>query len=359
MPAEIFFAYPDPAATPLLGDLLVSARFISSGAPLPAELDPLVPTGALKVSPSHLGELGDGVAARLYADGEDVSREAEELLRRGHQVRSLPTLGPPGPSVPCGPLFARRILVTRPSAQAGTLLSALRLRGALPSLLPAVRIAPPVDDGPAEAALQILPTFRYMVLTSQNAVDAFFEALDARGADIRQIGGAHLLAVGAATAARLQARGLQAEVGRTGTALGLAEQLAGRTAPGERALVLGPDPPDEELLRALRDIGLAADAAPLYRTVAGASPGQVAQVLAAPRPDAVLFHSPSAVRATLAALPSGHLRAVPAVAIGPRTADACRTLGLAVAAVAAEPSLSGVLLALRTALGTEPVPPKE
>lgn len=350
MAAEVFYAYWDPAATPLLMDLLDCAPVVAASSVLPPAVEMYLHPQAQRVSPQvALLQLG-GVVARLYGAGEELAGEARGFRLRGHEAMSLGTLGPPGPTLPPPPFAGRRVLVTRAAAQAGALLSALRLRGAEPLLLPALRIAPALDVRSLEAALERVGAYRYMLFTSQNAVQNFFAALDAKAIDVRRVGDAQLMAVGAATALALRARGLLAEIARESTAAGLAAQLAGRVRPGDRALVLGPEPPDAALLRALSDLGLQADAVAMYRTVRGVDERDAAALMRQGPPDAVLFYSPSAVQATVAALKDGYLGGVPAVAIGPTTGAACVELGLRPAAEATSPGLAGVLAALRQVL---------
>ncbi len=350
MPAEIFYAYWDPAATPLLTELLDAAPVVAAAGPLPAELELYRHPQAQRVSPRVAMLRQEGMVARLYGDGEELADEAAEYRARGHEATTLPTLGPPGPELGAPALYGRRVLVTRAAAQSGALLGALRLRGAEPVLLPSLRIAPALDQRPLDAALQRVGTYRYILFTSQNAVQNFFAALDAKAVDVRRLGDARLLAVGAATALALRARGLVAEIARVGTAMGLASQLQGRVRVGDRALLLGPEPPDTALVQALWDQGLQVDTVPIYRTLRGVPEDAAASLTRAGAPDAVLFYSPSAVQATVAALPERFLAKVPAVAIGPTTGAACLELGLKVAAQSETPGLAGILAALRLVL---------
>ncbi len=350
MSAEIFYAYWDPGATPLLADLLDAAPIVAATAPVPTALELYLHPQAQRVAPRVAMLRQEGIVARLYGDGEELEAEAVAFIARGHEATTLATLGPSGPHLAEPALLGRRVLVTRAAAQAGAVLGALRLRGAEPVLLPALRIAPALDQRPLEAALERVGTYRYILFTSQNSVQNFFAALDAKAVDVRRLGDARLLAVGAATALALRARGLLAEIARTGTAMGLASQLQGRVRVGDRALLLGPEPPDAQLLQALWDQGLQVDAVPIYRTLRGAAQHDAAAVLRQGRPDAVLFYSPSAVQATTAALPAGYLDGVPAVAIGPTTSAACLELGLKLAAQAESPGLAGILAVLRQVL---------
>ena len=101
------------------------------------------------------------------------------------------------------PLFAQTVLVTRSRAQASRLSAALRELGAGVIESPTIRIEPPADLGPLEAALRRVGEFDWLVLTSPNGVAAVLDRLDALGLDGRALGGVKIAAVGAATAATL------------------------------------------------------------------------------------------------------------------------------------------------------------
>jgi uroporphyrinogen-III synthase len=90
-----------------------------------------------------------------------------------------------------------------------------------------------------------------------------------------------------------------------------------------------------------------------YRTVPAAGPPDGA-LDALAQADALTLASPSAVDAYLALrTPGGHALPVPGavVCVGPVTAEAARRAGLAVAAVAAEPTPAAFVEAVAAALG--------
>src|SRR5437764_1873961 len=64
------------------------------------------------------------------------------------------------------PLFGKRVLVTRPRHQAGTLGERLIELGAVPLLLPTVEVRPPTDWGPVDRALGSLGQYAWIVFTS-------------------------------------------------------------------------------------------------------------------------------------------------------------------------------------------------
>lgn len=68
-------------------------------------------------------------------------------------------------------LQGRRILVTRPAAQAGTLAQLIRAQGGEPVLFPLLAISPADDSQPMQQAIARLDDYSIAVFISPNAVD--------------------------------------------------------------------------------------------------------------------------------------------------------------------------------------------
>ncbi len=110
------------------------------------------------------------------------------------------------------PLAGRRIVVTRTREQASQLGHELAELGADVLTLPTIRIVPPTDRKDFAAAVVDSPHYDWLIFSSPNGVQRFFEAFFAVYEDIRELGGARLAAVGAATAAELKKHGLMVDV---------------------------------------------------------------------------------------------------------------------------------------------------
>src|SRR6266480_7017383 len=80
-----------------------------------------------------------------------------------------------------GSLKGRRIVVTRAREQAGDLIRALEDHGAEAVLAPVIRIQPLENLGSLRAALTGLSAYRWVVFTSQNAVQIVLDRLVAWG----------------------------------------------------------------------------------------------------------------------------------------------------------------------------------
>src|SRR6185503_18991643 len=104
-------------------------------------------------------------------------------------------------------LTNKRVLITRPRAQAEGFARALRALGAQPIFFPVIEIIPPDDYSALDFAIQSLEQYDWLVFTSVHGVEAFFKRLEALG--IKSIPpGLHVAAVGSRTERFLSEHGL-------------------------------------------------------------------------------------------------------------------------------------------------------
>lgn len=259
-------------------------------------------------------------------------------------------------------LRGRTILVTRARHQAGRLSAELCAAGAEVVEIPAIAMAPPESWEPLDRALSNLSQYRWLILTSANAV----EALSSRMAEL-QIGTqklAHLqiAAVGPATAKALRERGLAVAITPAEyVAESLVEALGDRTR-GERVLLARAAVARDVIPDALRAGGATVDVADAYRTVIPPDSVTAIRTLFAQRtffaekagiPDAATFTSSSTVTNFLALLAEAGLQrpqGLRAVSIGPVTSRTLRENGWEPAAEADPHNLAGLVAAVIGAL---------
>jgi len=104
-------------------------------------------------------------------------------------------------------LTNKRVLITRPRAQAEGFARALRAAGAEPIFFPVIEIVPPDDYSALDFAIRNLEGYDWLVFTSVHGVEAFFKRLEAL--DIKKIPPRlHVAAVGSRTARFLSEHGL-------------------------------------------------------------------------------------------------------------------------------------------------------
>lgn len=107
------------------------------------------------------------------------------------------------------PLIGKTVLVTRAAGQSSKFSEHLIAAGASVIEMPAMEIGPPSSWQALDDAITNLSNFDWLILTSTNAVDYFFERLIHQGKDIRTIPAIKIAVVGEKTAQSLKQRCLQ------------------------------------------------------------------------------------------------------------------------------------------------------
>ena len=234
-------------------------------------------------------------------------------------------------------LQGRRIVVTRAREQAADLVRALEARGAEAVVAPVIRIQPVENLAPLRAALTRLSSYRWVVFTSQNAVQIVFDSLAGWGGDVSAsaFAATQVAAIGSVTAESLRRRGITpALVPDEFVAEALVDALVGAGAhslAGSRVLVPSAEDARDVLREGLRRHGAIVENVAVYRTVPaqGDFTDLIGQIKAK-RIDAVTFTSSSTVRSFVDLIgpeTAGSGRFVSAT-IGPITAATARELGL-------------------------------
>jgi uroporphyrinogen III methyltransferase/synthase len=334
--------------------------FLMGAATLPQIVEKLVEHGRPTATPVAVIRWGTTPAQQV------VTGTLADIVRRVKQAR----LEPPAVTVvgevvrlretlrwfdspQARPLFGKRVLVTRTRQQASALSDLLRQEGAEPIELPALELVPRDDPRRLERALGALARGRYqwVVFTSANGVDIFFQRLKEAGRDARAFAGARVCAIGPGTAAALAARGLQADlVPEEFVAESVVEALRPHLRLGDRVLVPRAESARPELVEGLRSCGAEVAEATLHRAaVPKEAPPEALRRLRAGEVDVVTFASSSAVKNLLKLLRSDMtpLKRPLIACIGPVTARTAREAGLEVGVEAKEHTIPGLVAALR------------
>ena len=102
------------------------------------------------------------------------------------------------------PLFGQRIVVTRTRKQASKLTHTLKDLGAEVLEIPTIKIVPPSDNEPVIQSITGIGSYDWIIFTSPNGVIHFFDYFFKAYRDIREIGNIRFVAVGPATAKKLE-----------------------------------------------------------------------------------------------------------------------------------------------------------
>jgi uroporphyrinogen III methyltransferase / synthase len=327
---------------------------------LPAIAQALIAGGLPASTPAAAIQWGTLAAQRTVVG--TVSTLAAEITAAGFGAPVLTVIGPVVELrdeiawYEQRPLFGQRVLVTRATAQAGSLSERLRAVGADVVEMPLVRIEA-LDRAPLNAAVKQLSTYEHVVLTSQNAVQYLWDALRAAGTDARALANVTVSVVGPATAEALLARGIVADVMPTRyVAEALLEALQARGGMrGMRVLYPTAAGARDVLADGLRDMGAEVDVIPCYRSAPdGAESERIRQAVEVGDIDLVTFTSASTVRGYIDAVGPDLVGRVRAASIGPITSDAARAAGIEVAIEAGEatiPALVDAIVGNRSGVG--------
>lgn len=251
------------------------------------------------------------------------------------------------------PLFGRRIVVTRTRQQAGALSTRLRALGADVSELPTIKIVPP--ENLMEFGELVRDSFQYdwVVFTSPNGVNAFFDLFFKLYDDARALGSARIAAIGPGTAKRVKDLHLAVDLQPEEA---VAERLVEAFQQHEsvenlRFLLVRAANARDVLPKSLTQLGAIVDEAIAYRTLP-----ETDDITGAKKrftdegADLITFTSSSTVENFLA-MKLPWPKVIKTASIGPITSTTMREAGLKVDVEATQHDIDGLVDAIVGLLG--------
>ncbi len=320
----------------------ISASLIENGKPAdtPAAL---VRWGTTPQQSSLVSTLG-----RIPDEASRAGFKPPSVLVVGHVVELHDSLG----WFERRPLFGKRIVVTRAKEQSRKMADRITDQGGDPVLFPTIRILPPLDLSGLDECISRIGAYDWVIFTSANGVDKFFERFFQIREDIRDMAGPRIGAIGPVTAATVRSRGIKVErVAKEFTAEGVLELLSGEEVIGRRFLIPRAQKAREVLPQGLAEMGGVVDVPAVYRTEAprDADVDRIRHMLSQHEIDAITFTSSSTVTHLVDMLgPAARdlLQGVALASIGPVTSETIRSMGLAVGTEASPYTTDGVIDAL-------------
>jgi len=249
------------------------------------------------------------------------------------------------------PLFGKKIVVTRSREQASALTEALEGLGAEVIEFPVIKIVPPADWSPVDAAVDSMSSYDWLIFTSVNGVRCLVDRLLATGRDVRALAGPKVAAIGPSTAETLACLGVRVDyVPAEFVAEAVVDQFP-ETVTGKRVLLARAGEAREVLPEKLTELGAEVTVVSVYGTVLEDSDAsEVKRMLAAGEIDAITFTSSSTVRSFIELV--GGVESVAESAriacIGPITARTAEESGLKPDVVAEAYTIGGLVEALVT-----------
>lgn len=252
------------------------------------------------------------------------------------------------------PLFGKTILVTRSRDQASEFSERLTRLAARVIEFPTINIAEPDDFKPMDDAIKEIGLFDWLIFTSVNGVDAFFNRLFKLDKDIRDLKGVKICAIGPATAEKIKDLHLKVDCQPPKyVAESVVEELKRlQEVKDKRFLIPRADIARSYLPEALKAIGAYVREVVAYKTIL-AEPRdlKIVDSLKDGEIDLVTFTSSSTVRNFVKMIGKGNLSAainnkVQFASIGPITTDTAKELGINIAVEAKEYTIPGLVDAI-------------
>ncbi len=239
-----------------------------------------------------------------------------------------------------GPLFGRRVLVTGTKKMTARQRRVLEAEGAEVISLGLIETKPLAAEKLAAVADR-LSEYTWIVFTSSNGVDAFFDCLFHMEKDVRCLAGLRFAVIGEGTKRALAAKGIQADfVPSKYSSRDLSAEWVPTLTKKDRVLLLRAEEASPELNEALTESGIAYEALAVYHTAVDMQKKEELNRIL-PEVDYVTFASASAVKAFASMTEAGTWTAK-AVCIGPVTEKAARTAGIPVYQSAVEYTAEGM-----------------
>lgn len=257
------------------------------------------------------------------------------------------------------PLKNCTILVTRSAGQSSQFNDLLTAQGAKTVDMPALEIMPPSSWAELDRAIAEIDTFDWLILTSSNGVNYFFQRLLEQGLDARSLASLRIAVVGKKTAKVLTERGLQPDfIPPNYVADSMVESFPAEDFKGLRLLFPRVETGGRELLvQEFCDRGAEVVEVPAYES---GCPEQIdanaLQALKSGQIDVITFASSKTVKnfcqliesAPELSLQDRWLQSVCIASIGPQTSQACTELLGRVDIEAQEYTLDGLTQAIIT-----------
>ncbi|MEJ2285365.1 MAG: uroporphyrinogen-III C-methyltransferase [Desulfobacterales bacterium] len=246
------------------------------------------------------------------------------------------------------PLLGKRIIVTRAREQASDLVRQLSDLGAECLEFPTIKIVPADDLSPIDAAIENLSAFDWIVFTSVNGVQFFFDRLFASNRDVRALTHLGTAAIGPATAGRLLKFGLKSDiVPQNYRAESVVEAFSKEKLKGKKILLPRAAEARKVLPVELRKMGAEVEEVTVYHTEKVTDHADLlVKQLEDNSIDLITFTSSSTVKNFKDLLPSNKFNQLVAgvkiASIGPITTDTASQLGFKVDTTADSYTIPGL-----------------
>ena len=247
------------------------------------------------------------------------------------------------------PLLGKKIVVTRARAQASDLIALLRKYGAECIEIPTIKINPPKNILPLKKSIDNISSFDWVIFTSVNGVQFFFDTLYSQNKDVRILGHLKFACIGPVTKKILKKYGIISDVlPETYKAESVVKAFSGIEIKGKNILIPRAKDARAVLPQELKKMGAIVEEVTAYETsLVDNDKDTLVKMLENNDIDIVTFTSSSTVKNFAELLPSDKfeklINNVSSACIGTITEKAARSRGFSPEIVATDYAIDGLM----------------
>ena len=288
--------------------------------------NPKTPAGVIQEGTTARQRVVTGTLERIAEIAEEEQIKTPAITVVGDVV----TLQKEIKWVDSKPLYGTRVLVTATEQMSRHLCEVLEEEGAEAVAFSLIETEP-LHTEAIEKMVGEIESYSWIVLTSNNGVRIFFDALRKQGKDVRSLADLKFAVIGAATKEELEKHGIFADfVPSRYSSRELAAEWIPTLRADEKVLLARAEEASEELSDALKEAGIDYEDVALYHTAVDQRKSEELNRIL-PQVDYVTLCSASAVRAYVSMLDEVGRQSDPRIiCIGPVTERAAKAAGLTV-----------------------------
>jgi len=249
------------------------------------------------------------------------------------------------------PLFGKSIVVTRDADSNADFAARIISKGGNPIEFTTIKIKPLTQTNKFLKTLTKIAEYDWLIFTSANSVNIFFNVLQRLDKDARVFASAKIAAIGSETAAKLSKFAIIADfVPSAFTSKELGKQLINfANLQGRKVLLLRSQLASSEMSKLLENAAAKVDNVPVYTIATVKSKcSPLLEKIKEGKIDWLTFASPSSVKGFFEQIPAELVNSsdIKVASIGPVTSEQLKNLGIRVDAQATEHTTDGLLAAI-------------
>ncbi len=230
------------------------------------------------------------------------------------------------------PLFGKNIMVTRSRTQSSSIVEKIMDLGGNPIEIPTIKIEKIENNIELENEINNIKNYTYLVLTSKNAVEIFFDKLEEMNLDARALANSKVCAIGSATAKEIKSRGINPDIiPERFVAESLFDELKDKLTKEDKILIPRAKNARDYLVDKLGEICTVKEVHTYESVIDTSRKDEILDILDKKELDYITFASSSSVRNFVEIIGEENLEKINSskvISIGPITSDTARELNI-------------------------------